>query len=156
MTKFFVPSIHAIFQCNTHTHRVPKHVGWGTIHRIMQLSLLLFITITLPAHAITTELPIEDPAAEQRAIELFKTIRCQVCQGEAIYDSRATLARDLRFLIRTHIQQGKTDQEIKDYLVSRYGQDVLMETPMHGLAWVLWIMPFLIVGISVWFIARRT
>jgi cytochrome c-type biogenesis protein CcmH len=83
-----------------------------------------------------------DPAMESRARALQRQFRCLVCQGESIDESRADLADDLRHLVRQQIADGKSDQQIKDFLVARYGNFILMDPPMEPDTYVLWLAPF--------------
>src|SRR3546814_3061777 len=98
------------------------------------------------------------PALEVRARALSKEIRCLVCQSESIDTSNADLARDLRVLVRERLKAGDTDQEVRDYLVARYGDYVLLRPPMKLEAILLWFGPFLALflgaGVVLYF-ARR-
>ena len=84
----------------------------------------------------------EDPVVEQRLITISEELRCLVCQNESLAGSRADLAMDLRRELRTLIKQGKTDAEIKDFMVSRYGDFVLYRPPVKPTTWLLWAGPF--------------
>lgn len=86
--------------------------------------------------------PLTDPAQEARARALFGDIRCVVCQHESIADSPAGIAADLRGLVREQIAAGKTDAQIKDDLIRRYGDYVLFQPPMRIGTWLLWFGPF--------------
>jgi cytochrome c-type biogenesis protein CcmH len=94
-----------------------------------------------------------DPAKEARARTLFRDVRCLVCQSESIDESEAPLAHDLRQLIRQQGADGRTDAQIRDFLVSRYGQFVLL-TPALSLGnAVLWVGPLLVIalgGLALW------
>jgi cytochrome c-type biogenesis protein CcmH len=87
-----------------------------------------------------------DPAMEERARGLQRQLRCLVCQGQSIDESHAPLAADLRHLVREHMRAGETDQQIKDYLVARFGNFVLMKPPLESDTWLLWLAPFLVLG----------
>lgn len=95
--------------------------------------------------AQATEAPplAQDPVVEARLVNLAGELRCLVCQNESLASSRADLAHDLREEIREQIRQGKTDQQIKDYLVARYGDFVLYRPPVQSNTWLLWGGPFL-------------
>lgn len=86
--------------------------------------------------------PLTDPAQEARARALFGDIRCVVCQHESIADSPAGIAADLRGLVREQIAAGKTDAQIKDDLIRRYGDYVLFRLPVRLGTWLLWFGPF--------------
>jgi cytochrome c-type biogenesis protein CcmH len=102
----------------------------------------------------------DDEVIEKRLVNIAEELRCLVCQNESLAGSRADLANDLRREVRGLIKQGKTDQEIKDYLVSRYGDFVLYQPPVKPTTWLLWAGPFvlLVVGIVVLitFLRRRS
>ncbi|MEO8135797.1 MAG: cytochrome c-type biogenesis protein [Betaproteobacteria bacterium] len=98
-----------------------------------------------------------DPATEARLKELSLELRCLVCQNQTIADSNADLAVDLRREVRKQILQGKSDGDIKTYLVSRYGDFVLYKPPVQGNTTLLWFGPFalLLVGAAVWWLLIR-
>lgn len=91
----------------------------------------------------------EDPVLEQRMVHLAKDLRCLVCQNESLASSRADLAHDLRQEIREKMKQGMTDQQIIDYLVSKYGDFVLFDPPVKRDTILLWYGPFalLLIGL---------
>lgn len=91
----------------------------------------------------------EDPVVEQRLIAISEEMRCLVCQNESLAGSRADLAMDLRRELRGLIKQGKTDAEIKEFMVSRYGDFVLYRPPVKPMTWLLWAGPFGLMGIGV-------
>ncbi len=86
----------------------------------------------------------EDPVVEQRLNKLAEELRCLVCQNESLAGSRADLANDLRREIRDLIKAGKSDKEIIDYLVQRYGDFVLYRPPVKSTTYLLWGGPFLL------------
>jgi cytochrome c-type biogenesis protein CcmH len=92
--------------------------------------------------------PLADPAQEARAKGLQKELRCLVCQGQSIDESNAPLATDLRRLIREQIASGMSDDQIKEFLVARYGVFVLMQPPVRSDTYFLWFVPIavLLVG----------
>ena len=91
----------------------------------------------------------EDPVVEQRLIGISEEMRCLVCQNESLAGSRSDLASDLRAQIRSMIKAGKSDAEIRQYMVDRYGDFVLYRPPVKPITWLLWLGPFtiLVVGI---------
>lgn len=89
--------------------------------------------------------PLADPVLEARAKALQKELRCLVCQGQSIDESNAPLAADLRRLIRQQMAAGQSDQQIKDFLVARYGAFVLMRPPVRQDTLFLWFGPMLLV-----------
>lgn len=112
------------------------------------MSALIFLS--LAAHAIDP-LQFKDRAEEVRFQNLTRELRCLVCQNQNLADSEADLARDLRRQVFEMMQAGKSDAEIKEYLVARYNDFVLYDPPMKPGTWLLWIGPFVlvIVGIGV-------
>ncbi len=100
-----------------------------------------------------------DVVVEKRLIEISEELRCLVCQNETIAASRADLAVDLRREIRKMIAEGKTDKEILDFMVERYGDFVRYRPPMKPTTWLLWIGPFVLLagGIAalIMFLRRR-
>ena len=87
---------------------------------------------------------LKDPKLEKRARAISKGLRCVVCQNQSIDDSDAQLARDLRILVRNRILVGDSDTAVLDYVVSRYGDFVLLKPPVKGVTLVLWFGPILI------------
>ena len=86
----------------------------------------------------------EDPVVEKRLVHISEELRCLVCQNESLASSRAELANDLREEVRKLIRQDKSDSQIKEYLVTRYGDFVLYRPEVKPLTWVLWFGPFLL------------
>lgn len=93
----------------------------------------------------------DDPAVEKRMIEISEELRCLVCQNESLAGSQADLAKDLREEVRGLIKSGKSDAEVKDFLVSRYGDFVLYRPQVKPITYALWAGPFvlLLIGIIV-------
>jgi cytochrome c-type biogenesis protein CcmH len=94
----------------------------------------------------------QDPKLEARLDELSHELRCMVCQNESLASSRAELADDLRTEVRELLRSGKSDQEVKDFLVSRYGDFVLYNPEVKPLTWVLWFGPFVLLLMAVIFL----
>jgi cytochrome c-type biogenesis protein CcmH len=118
----------------------------------------LAITPVLVQEGLAQEAPLADPQLEQRARDLSREIRCVVCQSQSVADSDADIAQELRVLIREQIAAGKSDQDIRDYLVARYGDFVLFDPPFKASTYALWIGPFailLLAGIGVAIFFRR-
>ncbi len=100
----------------------------------------------------------DNEAVEQRLINISKDMRCLVCQNESLAASQADLAEDLRQEIRELIRQGKTDKQITDYLVARYGDFVRYNPPVKPTTWALWFGPFLLMvggAAGLWVVLRR-
>jgi len=98
-----------------------------------------------------------DPALDARLRKLETELRCLVCQNQTLADSDATLAGDLRREVRALAVAGKSDAEIKDYLVARYGDFVLYDPPVKSLTWLLWFGPLalLVLGGGIWLVLVR-
>lgn len=103
--------------------------------------LTLLVNITLADEATPLA---SDPALEQRLVSISEEMRCLVCQNESLSGSRSELAQDLRREIRNLIQQGKTDAEIRTFMVDRYGDFILYRPPVKPTTWLLWIGPFVL------------
>ena len=86
----------------------------------------------------------DDPVTEQRLIAISEEMRCLVCQNESLAGSRSDLANDLRREIRVLIVGGKSDEQIRNFMVERYGDFVLYRPPVKPITWLLWIGPFVI------------
>ncbi|WP_174222292.1 cytochrome c-type biogenesis protein [Polynucleobacter necessarius] len=101
----------------------------------------------------------DDPVVEQRLISISEEMRCLVCQNESLAGSRSDLANDLRREIRTLIKEGKSDDQIRSFMVERYGDFVLYRPPVKPITWLLWIGPFVIlligVGVLLIYLRRR-
>lgn len=91
----------------------------------------------------------DDPLTEQRLISISEEMRCLVCQNESLAGSRSDLANDLRREIRTLIKEGKSDDQIRMFMVERYGDFVLYRPPVKPITWLLWIGPFVILLIGI-------
>lgn len=112
----------------------------------MKFLIVLWMALHLVTASYAGEAPplAEDPVVEQRLIVISEELRCLVCQNESLAGSRADLAQDLRREIRTLIRAGKTDAEIMDFMVSRYGDFVRYRPPVNPVTWLLWFGPFVL------------
>ena len=122
------------------------------------LALLAAVFGTVPSHAVQPGEILEDPALEARAREISKSLRCLVCQNQSIDDSNAELARDLRLLVRRRLEAGDSDREVVEFVVSRYGDFVLLRPPLKPETYLLWFGPALMVaaaGAGAWLYIRR-
>jgi cytochrome c-type biogenesis protein CcmH len=111
--------------------------------RAALLALLLLLSGAALAQSAEVERP--DPATEARMKALAEELRCLVCQNQTIADSSAPLALDLRNQIRGQIAAGRSDDQIRDYMVQRYGDFVLYKPPFKATTAVLWLGPFVLV-----------
>jgi cytochrome c-type biogenesis protein CcmH len=123
------------------------------------LALSLVTAMVTPSWAAVAQPLAEDPVVEQRLIAISEEMRCLVCQNESLAGSRADLAQDLRRELRNLIKQGKTDAEIRDFMVSRYGDFVLYRPPFKPSTYLLWLGPvtMLAIGLAmlIGFLRRR-
>jgi cytochrome c-type biogenesis protein CcmH len=110
---------------------------------MMRLAALLVIAWVGIAAAVQPDERLANPVLEQRAREISAELRCLVCQNQSIDDSNAPLARDLRLLVRQRLTAGDTDDEVRDYLVDRYGDFVLLKPPFEASTLILWLTPLL-------------
>src|SRR5208283_2545181 len=115
--------------------------------RLTRLALVFGLLIAAPlAHAVQPDEVMRDPALEARARALSAELRCMVCQNQSIDDSDAPLARDIRLLIRERIGAGETNDTVRAYLVSRYGDFILLKPPFKPETLLLWLSPALVLG----------
>jgi cytochrome c-type biogenesis protein CcmH len=125
----------------------------------MRRVLLALLMALASAVALGREAPpaAEDPALEARLHRLSTELRCLVCQNETLADSRADLANDLRREIRDMMKAGKSDREITEFLVARYGDFILYRPPVKSTTLLLWGGPFalLVLGVAVWFAVMK-
>ncbi|MGS4915988.1 MULTISPECIES: cytochrome c-type biogenesis protein [Mameliella] len=99
---------------------------------------LLFALVANVALAVQPDEMLDDPALEARARDISAGLRCLVCQNESIDESNASLARDLRILVRERIMAGDTNEEVVAFIVDRYGEFVLLKPTTGGWNWLLW------------------
>jgi cytochrome c-type biogenesis protein CcmH len=104
----------------------------------------LLSSVFSPLHAKEAAPLAEDEAVEQRMVAITEELRCLVCQNESLAGSHADLAQDLRREIRELIKQGKSDKEIMEFMVSRYGDFVRYRPPLKGATFLLWFGPLLL------------
>lgn len=121
------------------------------------------LSLTLAAGLVTGQYapqkggtdPLADPVKEARVQKLGKALRCAVCQGVSIADSPASMARAQLDTVRELVAEGKTDEEIVEYFVERYGEWVLLEPPKHGFNWIVWLGPLALVAGGFFIISRQ-
>jgi cytochrome c-type biogenesis protein CcmH len=121
------------------------------------LLLCLAFAIVMPALAVGPDEILPDPALEQRARDISAGLRCLVCQNQSIDDSDAELARDLRVLVRERLVAGDSDDQVRQFLVDRYGEYVLLNPVVAGHTLLLWLAApvLLLVGLGAVFVAAR-
>lgn len=117
---------------------------------LIQLLIVGFMVVftTIPSYAVNPDEVLSDPELEGRARNLSSGLRCLVCQNESIDGSNADLARDLRILVRERLVAGDTDQEVLDFVVSRYGDFVLLKPRFTARTLMLWSTPVLLLIIG--------
>ena len=114
--------------------------------RLRLLGLLFALVLALPLQAREAAPLAADEATEKRLVTISSELRCLVCQNESLAGSNAELANDLRREIRTMIRAGKSDAEITDFMVSRYGDFVRYRPPVNPVTWLLWFGPFVLLA----------
>lgn len=121
-------------------------------------SLVFLAALGSAALAVPVADTFSNPKMEERARALQRQLRCLVCQGESIDESQAPLAAELRHLVREQMGEGKSDGQIKQFLVARYGDFILMEPPLQPDTYFLWLAPFVVLlgagGVAYWVIRR--
>lgn len=132
-----------------------------TLVHLRTLVLAAALIGALPARAVTPDEMLADPALEARARAISEQLRCLVCQNQSIDDSDADLAGDLRRLVRERLLAGDSDDQVLAYLVSRYGEFVLLKPRLSTRNALLWATPVLVLVLGAGFIAatarrRRT
>ncbi len=106
------------------------------------------------AHAVEPDEILKDATLEKRARKISAELRCLVCQNQSIDDSNAPLARDLRVLVRDRLKKGDSDTQVFEYVVSRYGDFVLLKPPFGASTILLWLSPFLVLGFASFILLR--
>jgi cytochrome c-type biogenesis protein CcmH len=110
--------------------------------------ILLLVSSAWTAHAVEPDEILADPALEARARALTQDLRCVVCQNQSVDDSDAPLARDIRVLVRERIKAGDSDDEVRAFMIERYGKFVLLRPPVEGDTLPLWLAPLAIVALG--------
>jgi cytochrome c-type biogenesis protein CcmH/NrfF len=122
----------------------------------LSLSLLFVLALSGAAQAVKPDEMLADPALEARARALSEGLRCMVCQNQSIDESDADLARDLRILVRERLKAGDTDKQVIDYIVSRYGEFVLLKPRFELRTLLLWGAPVLLLLAGGLFVFRAS
>ncbi|NMD09149.1 MAG: cytochrome c-type biogenesis protein CcmH [Phyllobacteriaceae bacterium] len=116
--------------------------------------LLVVCLLSVPALAVQPDEILKDPALEARARTISAGLRCLVCQNQSIDDSDATVARDLRILIREQLMKNQTDEQVVSFVVERYGDYVLLKPRLTAKTVILWFTPFLVVLLGGFYLLR--
>lgn len=131
-----------------------------TINSLKRCFIVLILSlISLQGYASEAVPVAEDPVLEKRLVDLAENLRCLVCQNESLAASRADFANDMRREIREQMRMNKSDEEIVEFLVARYGDFILFNPPLKSTTWLLWFGPFalLLVGgaMLIFYLRRR-
>lgn len=119
-----------------------------TMHKKL-FPFIMLLLFTVPGHSEDIPLEFNDAGTQHRYLDLIEEIRCLVCQNQSLADSHADLAQDLRQEIFDMITAGKTNDEILEFLVQRYGDFVLYRPPFKGSTVLLWLLPFIFLIVAV-------
>ncbi len=122
------------------------------LHQVIWTLLILLLCLG-HASAVEPDEILDDPVLEARARQITADLRCVVCQGQSVDDSDSDIARDMRLLVRELIVSGRSDREVFDYIVDRYGSFVLSKPPFQENTLVLWLGPPIMVLIAIVVIA---
>ncbi|MEQ6248279.1 cytochrome c-type biogenesis protein [Sulfitobacter sp. HNIBRBA3233] len=126
----------------------------------MRTLALILMLLATPLAAVEPDEMLDDPVLEQRARDLSKGLRCLVCRNESIDESNASLAKDLRLLVRERLVAGDSDDEAVAFIVDRYGEYVLLTPTTGGANWILWgagpLMLLLAGGVGAAYLRRRS
>ena len=114
----------------------------------MLLAVVALAMMSAAARAVEPDEILKDPVQEARAREITRELRCVVCQNQSVDDSDAPLAKDIRVLVRERIAAGETNEAVKDFIVQRYGQYVLLRPPFGVDTALIWIGPFALFAIA--------
>ena len=120
-----------------------KRGGFRTV-----IALLLMMGSSGAAFAAAVPETFSDPAKEARARHLQRQFFCLICAGESIDESNSSFAVDVRRLLREQIAEGRTDKQIQDFFVARYGDAILTRPPLQPATWLLWLGPFGVLAIA--------
>ena len=112
-----------------------------------KILILIFINIFLSSVSL---------ADDKQAIDIYKEIRCLVCQGQSLHDSNSDFAKDLKKIIKEKLDNKETDQQIYDYLTSRYGDWILLDTPVKQSTILLWFIPIIVLIVGIIILFKRT
>lgn len=128
------------------------------IARLGLATLSVLLGLMGAAKAVQPDEVLPDPKMEARAREISSGLRCLVCQNQSIDDSDAPLARDLRLIVRERLKAGDDDVQVRDYVVGRYGEYVLLRPVLALHTLLLWLTPIAALalgGLGIWRFARR-
>lgn len=134
---------------------LPAFAGMTEVLRsLCSVMLVICLLFTTPALAVQPDEILKDPALEARARAISAGLRCLVCQNQSIDDSDATVARDLRILIREQLMKNQSDDQVVAFVVERYGDYVLLKPRLTAKTMILWFTPFLVVLLGGFYLLR--
>jgi cytochrome c-type biogenesis protein CcmH len=131
-----------------------KHCSSTHLRALKILNMPLVLFFVLISFSVGGGTTVEEGPLDVQLREVSKTLRCAVCQSESIWESNAGLAKQMREVIRERLEQGQSPDEIRDYFVSRYGEYILLKPGKHGMNWILWVGPFVLLLIGLFFLYR--
>ncbi|MBS0523485.1 MAG: cytochrome c-type biogenesis protein CcmH [Proteobacteria bacterium] len=124
----------------------------------LRTTIMLLLALVTPALAVEPSEMLKDPALEARAREIGRALRCVVCQNQAVDDSNAEVAHDMRRAVRERLAAGDSDRQVMDFMVARYGDYVLLKPPFKSDTWLLWLggpLVLLLAGSALLLAARK-
>ncbi|WP_037501249.1 cytochrome c-type biogenesis protein [Sphingomonas jaspsi] len=129
----------------------------------MRLTVLVLALLAATPVMADSDLPaarwaneqLPDPAQEAEASKLMAELRCLVCQGQAISDSNAEMAGDMRALVRTRIASGQSQEQVRTYLIERYGDWISYNPPVEPKTWPLWLAPLVMLAAGALLLRKR-
>ena len=121
-------------------------------YRVLALFGLAVLLVALPARAVIESYDFENESLRERFQVLAAELRCPKCQNQNIADSNAPIAADLRKQLHIQLHEGRSDREIVDFMVSRYGEFVLYRPRWNQVTVVLWLAPVILLGLAVWIV----
>jgi cytochrome c-type biogenesis protein CcmH len=125
-----------------------KRGGFKTVIALLVMMAPAGVSHAVFAAAAAVPETFSDPGMEARARHLQRQLRCLICAGESIDESASSFAVDVRRLVREQIAEGKTDKQVEDFFVDRYGAAILMKPPVEPATWLLWLGPFGVLAIA--------
>jgi cytochrome c-type biogenesis protein CcmH len=117
-------------------------------HKALAVAAALAVASTVIAATV------DEGDLDIRTREVAKTLRCTVCQTENVWESGSPFAGQVRAAIRERLEQGQSAEEIRAYFLSRYGDYILMQPPTHGVNWIVWVGPFVLLLVGALFLYR--
>jgi cytochrome c-type biogenesis protein CcmH len=120
-------------------------------HVILLILMMIVAVATFPFFGSGSSVRaavVDEQTIDIRTREIAKTLRCAVCQTESVWESSAELAREMRDVIRERVARGESDDEIRAYFLSRYGDYILLKPRKRGLNWLIWGGPFLLLAVG--------